>query len=224
MQLFLSGDLVDINRLAKKYHYGAEDIEQLANMWEEVYFCIAKNTQYVEHEGKSESGYVIEVNHRMVTRGEYDKLPLESAELMAMTLGDAVDQRQNTFLENENLTAAYMMECICNEVLLSLYEKLNQQYAKEYGCYIKRYHFIGEKVPIEEMPKVLAMLDQNQISCNEYGVLLPKKSVVFFAETTEQQEEECRGICQYCTRADCPNKSGEGFHLTYGYQKIFGNR
>ena len=209
MQLLFSGDLMDVKQLAKKYHYGTDDIEQLAAMWEEVYFCIAKNAQYIE------------VEHKTVARVEYDKLPVEQAELMAMTLGTEVDKRQEVYLENGNLTAAYMMECICNEVLLGLYEKLNRQYAKEYGCYIKRYHFIGEKVPMEEMPRVLSMLDQNRISCNEYSVLLPKKSVVFFAETTNLQEEECQGICQYCTRADCPNKSGEGFHLTYGYQKIF---
>ncbi len=227
MQLLISEDLIDLGRLAAKYHYRDEDIEQLTALWREVLFCISKSAQATGYDIVENGGAyttAVGVCHRSITRNEYSRLPLEQAELMAMTLGREVDARQEIYLKHENLTAAYMMECICSEVLLSLYQELNNQYAEQYGCYIKRYHFIGEKISLEEMPKILELLEQDQITCNRYGVLMPKKSVVFFAETTNQQKEECRGICQYCTRTDCSNRSGEGFHLTYGFQKIFQKR
>ncbi len=228
MQLLLSKDLIDLKRLAQKYHYQDEDMEQLDALWQEVHFCMTRSAVEVNSssDGRNEKSHMmewaIEVVHRAVSKEEVAWLPTERAELMAMTLGSEVDARQEIYLKNENLTAAYMMECICNEVLLKLYQQLNRQYALTYGSYIKRYHFIGEKIPMEEMPRVLAMLEQEQITCNAYGALNPKKSVVFLAQMTEKKEEECQGICRYCTRKDCPNKSQEGFHLTYGFQKIFG--
>lgn len=218
MQLSVSKDLIDLRKLVQKYHYQDEDMEQLTALWQEVYFCMEKSAAETdllfadqnarEHVGK----WAIEVVHRTVSMEAFAQLPVKQAELIAVTLGSAVDARQEIYLKNENLTAAYMMECICNEVLLKLYQQLNRQYAVTYGSYIKRYHFIGEKIPLEDMPKVLSLLGQERITCNAYGVLSPKKSVVFFAEITEKQGEECQGICQYCTRMDCPNKSQEGFH------------
>ncbi len=206
MQLTITEDMIETKKFAEKYHYEKESLEQLTALFHEV--CI--------------KGSFIEVYQRTIMREEYALLPVDRAELMALTLGNWIDEWQEYDLEHENLTNAYMLDCVCNELLLILYQQINRQYAIETGRYVKRYHFIGEKIPLEEMPRLLALLDQTKIKSNAYGVLLPKKSVVFFAETTNQQEEECQGICQFCTRATCPNKSSQGFHLTYGYQKIFG--
>ncbi len=206
MQLTITEDLIDSRKLAEKYHYEKESLEQIEALFHEV--CI-----HVPF---------IEVYQRTITWEEYELLPVEQAELIALTLGTKMDDWQAYDLEHENLTTAYMLDCVSNEILLMLYRQLNRQYAIETGRYVKRYHFIGEKIPLEEMSRLLALLDQTEITSNTYGVLLPKKSVVFFAETTTEQEEECQGICQFCTRATCPNKSSQGFHLTYGYQKIFG--
>ncbi len=217
MQLLISGEMIDLRKLAQKYHYQEADLEQLGALWQEVNFCMRRSAEDL-------SKPAVEVFHKDITQKEFQLLPIRQAVLMAMTLGDEVDKRQEIYLENENLTAAYMMECICNEVLLSLYQKLNRQYAAEYGNYIKRYHFIGEQIPLSQMQEVLKLLEQQRITCNAYGVLQPKKSVVFFAELTSDTNEECQGICQYCTRRDCSNKEAEGYHLTYGYQAIFNQR
>lgn len=206
MQLTITEDMIETKKFAEKYHYEKESLEQLTALFHEV--CI--------------KGSFIEVYQRTIMREEYALLPVDRAELMALTLGNWIDEWQEYDLEHENLTNAYMLDCVCNELLLMLYRQLNRQYAIETGRYVKRYHFIGEKIPLEEMPTLLALLDQAEITSNAYGVLLPKKSVVFLAETTTQREEECQGICQFCMRATCPNKSSQGFHLTYGYQKIFG--
>ena len=55
---------------------------------------------------------------------------------------------------------------------------------------MKRYVFVGEEIPLDGMQKLLAEVygrqpadigQENGITANEYGVLQPSKSVVFFA-------------------------------------------
>ena len=120
MQLTITEDMIETKKFAEKYHYEKESLEQLTALFHEV--CI--------------KGSFIEVYQRTIMREEYALLPVDRAELMALTLGNWIDEWQEYDLEHENLTNAYMLDCVCNELLLMLYRQLNRQYAIETGRYV----------------------------------------------------------------------------------------
>lgn len=92
------------------------------------------------------------------------------------------------------------------------------------------------------------LVESNEITANEYGVLIPSKSVVFYAVLSENPEQACEGICIGCGNVQCENRiiagvqEGESaasdaetndsetgldraaLNLNYGFQRIFGNR
>jgi hypothetical protein len=81
---------------------------------------------------------------------------------------------------------------------------------------------------------------RDNITANEYGVLTPSKSVVFYAILSENPAVKCRGICLGCGNTECENRYQEEkqlpesqnqkkketgnkvVELNYGYQRIFG--
>lgn len=68
--------------------------------------------------------------------------------------------------------------------------------------------------------------EQGEITANEYGVLFPSKSVVFYAALSENPNQACEGICRGCANPDCEYHQGasdKGQNLNYGYQRIFGS-
>lgn len=46
---------------------------------------------------------------------------------------------------------------------------------------------------------------EDDITANEYGVLTPSKSVIFYAILTENPKQICEGICSSCKNANCEN-------------------
>lgn len=71
------------------------------------------------------------------------------------------------------------------------------------------------------------------VTCNTAYCMIPKKSVVFYAELTKDPFTKCAGICLGCGRRDCPNRMEEKENfplrfadmtdrpLSYGYARIF---
>lgn len=49
---------------------------------------------------------------------------------------------------------------------------------------------------------------QEEVHYNRCYVLSPKKSVACLAVLAGKEEEACVGICDSCTRTDCPNRKG----------------
>ena len=155
-------------------------------------------------------------------------LDAEQSALVAMTLGEGVDRLQEYYEREHALSESYMVECVANELLLQMYADFNQSYPKFHRRYVKRYVFVGE---------------ENDITANEYGVLQPSKSVVFFALLSDNPEQHCQGICMNCGNLECENRMQEARQiqvrmetqemaaavepeqkLNYGYQRIFGQK
>lgn len=82
-----------------------------------------------------------------------------------------------------------------------------------------------------------------EIKANQYGNMVPIKSVLFYAILTENPEEVCEGICIGCNNLNCENRVKVAAYekekmaklgieveenptqLNYGYQRIFsGNK
>lgn len=51
----------------------------------------------------------------------------------------------------------------------------------------------------------MGMECEDDITANEYGVLTPSKSVVFYAILTENPKQICEGICSSCKNVSCEN-------------------
>ncbi len=70
------------------------------------------------------------------------------------------------------------------------------------------------------------------VTCTEGFCMIPKKSVAFYAELSQDATAVCEGICMGCGRKDCPNRMEAGrsisgnrtldHPLTYGYARILG--
>ncbi len=50
-------------------------------------------------------------------------------------------------------------------------------------------------------------VDKEEITSNEYGVLTPTKSVIFYALLSDNPNEKCQRICAGCNNYNCENKS-----------------
>lgn len=156
-------------------------------------------------------------------------------EQVVISLGNGVDCLQERYSERELLSQSYMIEVLASELLLQGYAAYNCYIRKNTDWHVARYHFPGseEDFPLEMLPDLLEELTP-LITCNSAFCMLPKKSVAFIAELTQDDKVQCRGICVGCNNLNCPNRMSDGglvekrlsvmtnMPLTYGYARIFG--
>lgn len=156
-------------------------------------------------------------------------------EHVVMSLGNGIDCLQEKYSEIERLSQSYMIEVLASELLLQGYAAYNRYISKNTDWHVARYHFLGseEDFPLEKLPYLLKELTPF-ITCNSAFCMLPKKSVAFIAELTQDDEVRCRGICIGCNNLNCSNRMEDGgliqkrlslmtdMPLTYGYRRIFG--
>lgn len=156
-------------------------------------------------------------------------------EQVVMSLGNGVDCLQERYSERELLSKSYMIEVLASELLLQGYAAYNRYIRKNTDWHVARYHFLGseEDYPLEMLPDLLKDLTPF-ITCNSAFCMLPKKSVAFVAELTQDDKVQCRGVCVGCNNLNCSNRMADGglawkrlsgmtdMPLTYGYGRIFG--
>ena len=156
-------------------------------------------------------------------------------EQVVMSLGNGVDCLQERYSERKLLSQSYMIEVLSSELLLQGYAAYNRYIRKNTDWHVARYHFLGseEEFPLEMLPDLLKELTP-LITCNSAFCMLPKKSVAFIAELTQDDKVRCRGICVDCNNLNCSNRMADSglaekrlsvmtdMPLTYGYRRIFG--
>ena len=151
---------------------------------------------------------------------------------VVMTLGKGLDCLQESYQKEGMLTESYMLEALASELLLHGYKAYNHHVREAGGWHVARYHFPGSEknLSLEMLPHMLSRFSV-QVSCNEAFCIMPKKSVVFLAELTQDETVRCEGICVGCENVRCSNRMEEDAQmerimtdipLTYGYQRIFG--
>ena len=225
-----------INNIIEKYHFD-----------DDAYPCLLNIYNRLEAVESAKAFY--KINDRTTGYALIDDNP---AAIVAMTLGKGVDELANHYSVHGEIDKAYMLDCIANELLLFMYKEFNNSYPKFHRRYIKRYVFFGEAIGVEEMPGYLGCVCRAEdITTNHAGVLLPSKSVLFFAILSDNPKEACEGICANCGNKDCENRTSKNnitncidvnfqqqykteiqnrvkessvnsIALNYGYGKIFG--
>ena len=156
-------------------------------------------------------------------------------EQVVMSLGNGADCLQERYSKRGLLSQSYMIEVLASELLLQGYAAYNHYIRKNTDWHVAGYHFPGseEDFPLEMLPDLLKELTP-LITCNSAFCMLPKKSVAFIAELTQDEKVQCRGICVGCNNLSCSNRMEDGglvhkrlsvmtdMPLTYGYGRIFG--
>lgn len=217
----LCGDPGFLHSVLKKYHYAGEAYPVMQQIAEEMFSCM-----------KTEAGWQDGHLEETFPEGEQSFLAV------GITLGKGIDELQENYLQNGLLTESYMIEVLSSELLLKSYQAYTEWVAAHRKLHVARLHFLGsdEKagspLRLENLPTLLQQL-QLPVTCNEAYCMIPKKSVVFYAELTEDAFTKCAGICLGCGRSDCPNRMEEKEHfplrfadmtdrpLSYGYARIF---
>lgn len=245
-----------VNKVIGKYHYDMEARERIDAVYDKLLICI---TPYA----------IYKLNQKTTGVKALDE---GQSALVAMTLGEGVDRLMDRLERDNLLEEAYMLDCLTAEILLEMYAEFNKMYAKFHRRYVERYVFIGDEIPTEKIAvllddlmgrekkstdnlendeqykledaKILASTDG--IFANEYGVLKPAKSVIFYALLSDNSKTVCEGICLSCGNSNCPNRidskqndtvksirnssgdkiaseANENIKLSYGFQRIFGN-
>lgn len=212
-----------LNRVQKKFHYGEEQFEMLLHVAERMLPLIQKDAFW-------EKGAVY--------RREKEQACADAVyENVVMSLGESLDHLQEDYYQKEMLLESYMLETLASELLLESYSAYNQHVKMNGKWHVARYHFLGSEkaFPLEMLPGMLKELT-TKITCNEAFCMLPKKSVAFVAELTQNEAVHCGGICAGCGSVDCPNRVEEDLirgqemvkatdiSLNYGYSRIWGNK
>ena len=126
---------------------------------------------------------------------------------VVVTLGDAFDSFQDSFLQKGEIQKAFIIDCLGTEMLSIAYEEVDKKIFEKTGLYVGSYVFAGsDKMPLEELAGVMAKLGQKIVKCNESFVLVPKKSVVFSAKLHEKRTEK-HSDCANCSAVSCPMRN-----------------
>ncbi|MCM1084321.1 MAG: hypothetical protein NC393_04510 [Clostridium sp.] len=241
MKIRMSAGKQDRERFIKgiinKYHFEPEAENDIISVYEKMQSCMKPYAVY-------------RMNQRDTGIKDIDS---RQSAIVAMTLGKEIDSLEEQLTAAGKLDEAYMLECIAAELLLTMYGDFNKEYAKFHRRYVERYVFIGEEIPVTEVPRLLKEVKgakntcvylekengqgtkdldeeteydkagqdkkeyenmeqektiecEDDITANEYGVLTPSKSVVFYAILTENPKQVCEGICSTCENVNCENR------------------
>lgn len=217
----LCRDHAFLHSVMKKYHYAEEEYPVMQQIAEEM-------LPYI----KTEAGWQ-DSNLEETFPGRE-----QSFLAVGITLGRGIDELQEKYLRDGLLTESYMIEVLSSELLLKSYRAYTEWVAAHRDLHVARLHFLGadkksdSRLQLENLPILLQEL-QLPVTCNEAYCMIPKKSVVFYAELTKDAFTKCAGICLGCSRRDCPNRMEEKENfplrfadmtdrpLSYGYARIF---
>ena len=202
-----------LHSVMEKYHYDPEEYPNLKRLAGEMIPCLETEAGWQDRENK-------------------ETFPGRDQSFLAVgiTLGKGIDALQEKDLQNGFLTESYMIEVLSSELLLKSYRAYTEWVAVHRNLHVARLHFLGGEISETSEPQIgsllrlsnLPMLLQElalPVTCNAAYCMIPKKSVVFYAELTKDPFTKCAGICLGCGRRDCPNRPNRP--LSYGYARIF---
>ncbi len=126
--------------------------------------------------------------------------------VVVVTLGQAFDEYQESFLRKGDIHKAYILDCLGLEILWAAYDEIDKKLYELTGRYAGNYVFAGDcSLPISEIPRLLGMLGQKVVVCNEAYALVPKKSVIFEVPLLMDKKKK-HARCEACSNDKCSMK------------------
>lgn len=190
-----------------RYHFAEHDLEQLKQIG-----------GLVESEASPAMYYDV-IGENMAALGARDSAAQTERVAVIVTLGSGVDGLQDRYMLRERLTEGYMVECVSMELLRLAYEQAAEHIHERLRKWMSGFAFVGDQIPYEHMEEIFGCLAPQEVSYNEAYMLSPKKTVVFLTNLCDERADSYCHICEDCTNLTCPNRN-----LTYGFQRIFGER
>ena len=174
----------ELEEAAVKYHFSDTDIRMGAEEFRKI------------HEKLCEAA-----DCRAVCMVEEEKREADAV----LTLGAQVDALQEEYQKQGLLMEAYLMDCLCRELLRKGNRALDEQIREQMGLYAVRYLFPGQNLPLEEMEKIFLCFDgKAPVKLHPGFVLVPRQSVAYRIVLSDREPETCADICADCVRrASC---------------------
>lgn len=226
-----------LEKVRGKYHYEKDWSEALKKSALEMLPFLQKEAfwESTPAEWSDTVSYLQSAPEEENAAGSRRKAAGTKYERVVISLGAGLDRLQEQYSEQGSLSKSYMLEALAGELLMESYVAYNRYVAETTDWHVARYHFPGseEAYPLEMLPELLAGLTK-RVTCNAAFCLIPKKSVVFVAELTQEESVQCEGICMGCHKMHCTNRIEDDFQtkrrmarmtdmpLHYGYSRIFG--
>ncbi len=172
------------NRMAKRYHFRKTDLSRIEVLYEEALPLVQVQVCYMFQ---------------------------SQTVLCAVTLGEGFDRLQERYSQAQAVSDTYILECIGSMLLEKAYEQIAAEVLRETGQFLCRMEFPGSDLPLAKMQEILQNLAKEEgilpVSCNEYFMLLPKKSVVFLGRLGKERAAGC--ICTNCPRKNCESRQAD---------------
>ena len=198
----------NMENVIRQYHFRTSDYETLYSLYQALQPLLRAQGYYVWQPEELKTG-------------------LACYAAVFLTLGDGPDRLQELYLRQSCVSEAYMLDCICSELLSVAYKDFAGQMQKRTGYLAVQLHFIGDRYPFSMIDQMAALMDQTVITYNSQYVMTPKNSVAFLIEmkecekhAAEHQRVQLKHLCADCSNKDCAYRKNENF--SYGYQRIFG--
>lgn len=210
-----------LERVRKKFHYEKTQLPELQAVAKEMLPLMCEEAFLERKESIAQKRY-------------QTKNPGIICEDVVMSLGSGLDDLQERYSQKGLLSQCYMLEVLASELLMEGYRAYNYYVSSHTDWHVAKYHFPGseDELPLEMLPRLLSGFTQ-RVTCNTSFYMLPKKSVAFVAELTQDKKIYCGGVCTGCNNVHCINRMEENIPnerlmadlpLNYGYRRIFGNK
>lgn len=206
-----------LEKVRVKFHYEETRLEELRAVAEEMYPLLCREAFWKRKRAEGQADEEIAV-HRIEEEAPACRTsPFKTQyEQVVMSLGPGVDTLQDRYSVQGHLLQSYMLEVLAGELLMQGCGAYNRYVAETTDRHVARYHFPGgeEGYPLEMLPDLLKGFT-GQVTCNEAFCMIPKKSVVFVSELTQDEKVRCEGICAGCNSAYCVNRRADGKFISF---------
>ena len=190
--LSVSLDEACIGDFLRRYHFDEKDKKDILRLYRQV-----------QPRVHAEFHYVLTDADETMADGAKEIPAVAKKATVVVTLGQAFDEFQESFLKNGDIHKAYILDCIGLEVLWAAYDEIDKKLFELTGLYAGDYRYAGDcDLPITEIPRLMGLLGQKQITYNEAFVLIPKKSIVFEVPLLREKKEKY-ARCAACSNSKC---------------------
>ena len=180
----------------RRYHFEEKDIPEISRLYRQVKPRVHAEFHYVITKDT-------DIRHAETMSAPDEKNSSGSernSALVLVTLGQAFDEYQESYLDKGDIHKGYILDCIGLELLWAAYDEIDKKVHELTGKFLGNYTFAGDDdLPITELPRLMNVLGQKMVTYNEAYVLIPKKSVVYKAPLLNEE------IRKYARCAACSN-------------------
>ncbi len=186
----ISPEYSDIDEIIKQYHFSEDDKGKIKSLYQK-HFSMPK----------VQITYEVLLNQH---KNQFINIDLINYSVAVLTLGEAIDDIIEGYLESEQILEAYILDAIALRIMSRAYESLIKDLTSDTGMAVTALEFLGDKYPVELTKEIINKLRPEGITLGESYMLHPLKSVCLIMPLSEDKLEiPVENLCNTCT--NCGN-------------------